>query len=74
MDPDNLPSSDPSKMNFGSGAGGAVKAWRDIWGAGQGIGAAKAIRPAADVIDRLEREYAGALRNRDRLIATLERV
>lgn len=73
MDPDNLPVSDPSKMNFGSGASGVVKAWRDIWGAGQGIGAVKAVRPVADVVDRLEREYAGALRNRDRLIATLER-
>ncbi|GIX13721.1 MAG: 2-nitropropane dioxygenase [Paracoccaceae bacterium] len=58
LDPDNLPQSDPSKMNFGSGT---VKAWRDIWGCGQGIGAVDAVRPAADLVDRLAREYAQAL-------------
>lgn len=57
LDPDNLPSSDPSKMNFGSGRS---KAWKDIWGCGQGIGAIDAVVPAAELIARLKREYAEA--------------
>ena len=58
LDPDNLPESDPSKMNFG---GDAKKAWKDIWGCGQGIGAIKAVVPAAELVARLAREYeAGA--------------
>ena len=60
LDPDNLPESDPSKMNFGSGGSSAAKAWKDIWGSGQGIGAVKAIVPAADLIARLARDYAEA--------------
>ena len=58
LDPDKLPESDPSKMNFGGGA--AAKAWKDIWGCGQGIGAVKAVQPTAAVVDRLEREYRAA--------------
>jgi nitronate monooxygenase len=54
LDPDNLPESDPSKMNFG---GDAKKAWKDIWGCGQGIGAIKSVQPAAEMIARLVREY-----------------
>lgn len=57
LDPDNLPESDPSKMNFG---GGATKAWKDIWGCGQGISAVKAVLPAAELVARLEREYRAA--------------
>ena len=57
MDPDNLPESDPSKMNFG---GDAKKAWKDIWGCGQGIGAVNAVTSAAELIARLQREYAQA--------------
>ena len=57
LDPDNLPESDPSKMNFG---GGAAKAWKDIWGSGQGIGAVKQVVPAAELVARLKREYAAA--------------
>ena len=60
LDPDNLPESDPSKMNFGSGSPGKAKAWRDIWGSGQGIGAIKAILPTAELVDRLAREYEAA--------------
>ena len=60
LDPDDLPESDPSKMNFGSGSPGKAKAWRDIWGSGQGIGAIKAILPAAELVDRLAREYEAA--------------
>ncbi|HEY1130427.1 MAG TPA: nitronate monooxygenase family protein [Roseateles sp.] len=57
LDPENLPESDPSKMNFG---GGAAKAWKDIWGSGQGIGAVKQVVPAAELVGRLKREYAAA--------------
>ncbi len=58
LDPDHLPESDPSKMNFGGGA--AAKAWKDIWGCGQGIGPVKAVLPTAALVDRLEREYRAA--------------
>jgi nitronate monooxygenase len=54
LDPDNLEAGDPSKMNFGSGT---TKAWKDIWGAGQGIGAVREVLPAAQLIARLKREY-----------------
>ncbi|WP_370177395.1 NAD(P)H-dependent flavin oxidoreductase [Alteriqipengyuania sp.] len=60
MDPDNLPESDPSKMNFGSGGNSKAKAWKDIWGSGQGVGAVKSVGSVADMIDRLEREYRDA--------------
>ncbi|WP_434729783.1 NAD(P)H-dependent flavin oxidoreductase [Rhizobium binae] len=61
MDPDNLPVADPSKMDFEQATGGA-KAWKDIWGSGQGIGAVKAVEPVADLVDRLEAEYKAARR------------
>ena len=57
LDPDNLPQSDPSSMSFASGSN---KAWRDIWGSGQGIGAVREVLPAAALVDRLAREYAQA--------------
>jgi len=60
MDPDNLPTSDPSAMNFGSGGNTEAKAWKDIWGCGQGIGAVKQVLPAADLVARLVREYESA--------------
>lgn len=60
MDPDNLPESDPSKMNFGSGGNSKSKAWKDIWGCGQGIGAIKAVEPVANVVARLKKEYDAA--------------
>ncbi len=59
LDPNNLPESDPSKMDFGSGSGTA-KAWRDIWGCGQGIGVIKNVRPAAEFIAELKSQYAAA--------------
>jgi nitronate monooxygenase len=59
MDPDHLPESDPTKMDFGGGDG-AKKAWKDIWGCGQGIGAVKAVVPAAQMVARLKREYEAA--------------
>jgi nitronate monooxygenase len=58
LDPDNLPSSDPSAMNFGSDL--PVKAWRDIWGAGQGVGAVDGVETVARRFDRLAGEYAQA--------------
>jgi nitronate monooxygenase len=57
LDPENLPESDPSKMNFGSGT---TKAWKDIWGCGQGIGTITQIQPAANFIAQLKQEYAQA--------------
>ncbi|QNA83885.1 nitronate monooxygenase [Sphingomonas sp. So64.6b] len=60
MDPDNLPEGDLSTMNFGGGNGSKAKAWKDIWGSGQGVGAVSAIEPVATRIDRLEREYLAA--------------
>ncbi|MDF1599093.1 nitronate monooxygenase family protein [Mesorhizobium sp. YIM 152430] len=57
MDPNNLPESDPSKMNFG---GDKSKAWKDIWGCGQGIGAVDSIVGAAELVDRLALEYEDA--------------
>ena len=60
LDPDNLPESDPSKMNFGSGSDSSSKAWRDIWGCGQGIGVIDAVLPTADFVARLKREYQAA--------------
>ena len=57
MDPDNLPESDPSKMNFG---GDAKKAWKDIWGCGQGIGAINAVTSTAELVAKLRREYQAA--------------
>ncbi|MEA1941927.1 MAG: nitronate monooxygenase family protein [Pseudomonadota bacterium] len=60
LDPDDLPESDPSAMNFGSGGGSKSKAWKDIWGSGQGIGSVKAVQPAADFIAKLADEYEAA--------------
>jgi len=59
LDPNALPQSDPTKMSFADGSSKA-KAWRDIWGAGQGIGAVKAIVSAAELVARLKREYDAA--------------
>jgi nitronate monooxygenase len=59
LDPDNLPESDPSKMSFGGGEG-SKKAWKDIWGSGQGISAVKEVVHVADLVARLKREYAQA--------------
>lgn len=60
MDPDNLPVSDPSKMSFGSGGNQEAKAWRDIWGSGQGIGAIDKVLPAAELIAKFAEEYEQA--------------
>ena len=62
MDPDNLPESDPSAMNFASGGNTDAKAWKDIWGCGQGIGAVKSVTSTGELVDRLEAEYQGGKR------------
>ncbi|MGQ3056108.1 MAG: NAD(P)H-dependent flavin oxidoreductase [Nevskia sp.] len=69
MDPDKLPHADASKMNLGSNAGestSTAKAWKDIWGAGHGVGVIDQVMPTAAVVDRLEAEYRAA---RQRLLA-----
>ena len=60
MDPDDLPQSDPSAMNFGSGGNTEAKAWKDIWGCGQGIGAVKSVLSAGELVARLSAEYEAA--------------
>ena len=60
LDPDNLPESDPSKMSFSSGGNMDAKAWKDIWGCGQGIGAIEKVQSVADYVDTLEAEYRAA--------------
>jgi nitronate monooxygenase len=62
LDPDNLPEADKTTMDFGSGGGSKAKAWRDIWGAGQGVGTIHEILPVADLVDRFEVEYTEARR------------
>ena len=61
LNPNDLPESDPSAMNFGSGGNQKSKAWRDIWGCGQGIGAVKSRMSTAEFVDKLEAEYLGAI-------------
>ena len=63
LDPENLPQSDPSKMNFGSAG---AKAWKEIWGCGQGIGAIQKVQTTAEYVAQLKREYA---RSRERIAA-----
>ncbi len=60
LDPEQLPTSDPSKMNFGGGGEAGAKAWRDIWGCGQGIGAIHEVASAGELVGRLSREYQAA--------------
>lgn len=63
LNPLDLPQSDPSKMNFGSGGDTGAKAWRDIWGSGQGIGPIERVCSVADYVQRLQAEYATARKN-----------
>ena len=60
LDPDNLPESDPSKMDFGSGGNTDAKAWKNIWGCGQGIGAVKQLGTTAEYVAKLTTEYQQA--------------
>lgn len=61
LNPDNLGNGDVPAMNFGSGGAGAAKAWKDVWGSGQGIGAIDRIEPVSDRVDRLEAQYHEAI-------------
>jgi nitronate monooxygenase len=61
LDPDHLPEADPSTMNFGSASAKDAKAWRDIWGSGQGIGSITAVTPVDDFIAKLKGEYDAAV-------------
>jgi len=64
MDPENLPTSDPSKMSFGTDASGErakPKAWKEIWGSGQGVGSIAKVMPAAELIARFKKEYDEAV-------------
>jgi nitronate monooxygenase len=63
LDPDNLPVADKTKMNFNSGGNMKQKAWRDIWGCGQGIGQITDAPPVAELVERLEREFDVATRD-----------
>ncbi|GIZ51826.1 NAD(P)H-dependent flavin oxidoreductase [Noviherbaspirillum aridicola] len=60
LDPENLPTADKSTMNFGSGGGSKAKAWRDIWGAGQGVGLMDSVLSVEEVMEKLKAEYAAA--------------
>ena len=60
LDPENLAGVDPTAMKFGSEGSAKSKAWRDIWGSGQGIGVIDRVRPAADYVDLLAEQYAAA--------------
>ncbi|HTN64823.1 MAG TPA: nitronate monooxygenase family protein [Burkholderiaceae bacterium] len=62
LDPENLPQADKSKMNFGSGGASSAKAWRDIWGAGQGVGLMDDVPSVATMVERLKAEYDAARR------------
>jgi nitronate monooxygenase len=66
MDPDNLPAGDKPSMDFGSGGGSESKAWRGIWGAGQGVGQVDTVLPAGEIVERLAQEREAA---RGRLLA-----
>lgn len=66
LDPDNLQEIDAKQMNFGSGGNARAKAWRDIWGAGQGVGSIDEIAAVRDVVDNIERDYQ---ETRQRLVA-----
>lgn len=67
MDPNNLPKGDISTMNFGSGGNSEAKAWKDIWGSGQGIGAIKEVQTAGEFVDQLESEYRAAKAHLDKV-------
>ena len=62
LDPDNLPTADKTSMNFGSGGNTDAKAWKDIWGAGQGVGSVHEAPPVQDIVDQIKTEYADAIK------------
>ncbi|CAM3801832.1 NAD(P)H-dependent flavin oxidoreductase [Litorimonas haliclonae] len=60
LDPNNLPTADKKSMNFGSGGNTDAKAWKDIWGAGQGVGSVSSAPPVAEIVAQMKEEYAAA--------------
>ena len=60
LDPDNLPEGDKSRMDFAKAGGSKLKAWRDIWSAGQGVGSVNDVASVAEIVERMAREYEGA--------------
>ena len=62
LDPDNLPTADKTSMNFGSGGNTDAKAWKDIWGAGQGVGSVHEAPPVQDIVDQFKSEYADSIK------------
>ena len=62
LDPDNLPTADKTSMNFGSGGNTDAKAWKDIWGAGQGVGSVQEAPPVQDIVDQFKSEYQDAIK------------
>jgi len=60
LDPNNLPEADKTAMNFGSGGNTDAKAWKDIWGAGQGVGSVHSAPPISDIVDEMKAEYEAA--------------
>lgn len=73
LDPENLEEGNPSMMNFASGASSKSKAWKDIWGCGQGVGPIKSIVSAREMIERIRKEYFDAHRRLDRAVRVSER-
>jgi nitronate monooxygenase len=60
LDPDNLPEGDKSRMDFAKAGGSKLKAWRDVWSAGQGVGSVNDVRSVGEIVERMAREYEGA--------------
>lgn len=67
LDPENLPKGDYKTMDFGSGGNTEKKAWKDIWGCGQGVGAVKEVQTVAEMVDRMEAEYRAAKERLDKI-------
>lgn len=74
LDPDNLPVSDPSAMDFGSGGNMKIKAWKDVWGSGQGVGAITRSVTVAELVAQFKGQYEDALNRLDARTATPDRV
>lgn len=74
LDPDNLPDADPTKMDFGTKDGSDSKAWKDIWGSGQGIGVLREKSSTAELVDSLTTQFEAAKKELDARLNTAVRV
>ncbi|MDN5636369.1 MAG: nitronate monooxygenase, partial [Brevibacterium sp.] len=70
LDPDNLPDADPTKMDFGTKEGSDSKAWKDIWGSGQGIGVLDSKRTTAELVEDLATQFEAAKKELDARLNT----